>query len=193
MTRSGVCSFVAVLALIAAGAAGCASSGGAEELPDQQSGIGTMRIDAVSSTFKFRYIEDVSPVRDTVNAIVEEVWNLLPEAYVQVGVPIAGVNPGARLLGNTNFRAQGNLGDMRLSDLVTCGRTMTGEIAEQYDLVFSVLTQIQEEDGKSLVSTVVDASARPRGVSGNAVTCSSTGELERAIVTRIRSQLVGIE
>lgn len=183
---------LAALALVALGAPGCASSQGAQEVPDSRSAIGTMTIDAVSSRFDIRVMEDVTPVRDTVNAIVEEVWNLVPEAYVQLGVPIGGVNPEARLLGNNGFRAEGNFGDMRLSELVSCGRTMTGDIAEEYDLRFVVMTQVQDAEGRSVVTSVVRATARPRGVSGNAVRCSSTGKLEREIVKRVRAQLVGL-
>lgn len=193
MRRLGERSVVVALILAALGTAACASSPGAQQLPEGRSAIGTMTIDAATSRFDIRYMEEVSPVEDTVNAIVEEVWNLVPEAYVQVGVPIGGVNPEARLLGNTSFQARGELAGTRLSDLVDCGRTMTGDIANQYDLQFSVLTQVREEGGKSVVATLVDATAQPRGVSGNAVACSSTGKLEREIVTRIRSQLLGIE
>lgn len=193
MRTPPVRSALAALALVALGAAGCASSQGSQELPDERSGIGTVTIDAVSSRFDIRVMEDVSPVRDTVGAIVEEVWNLVPEAYVQVGVPIDGVNPEARLLGNNGFRAQGNFGDVRLSDLVNCGRTMTGDIAEEYDLRFEVMTQVHDADGRSVVTSVVAATARPRGVSGNTVRCSSTGKLEREIVKRVRTRLVGIE
>lgn len=184
---------LALLALIALGAAGCASSQGARDLPDERSGIGTVTIDAVSSRFDIRVMEDVTRARDTVNAIVEEVWNLVPEAYVQLGVPIAGVNPEARLLGNNGFRAEGNFGDVRLSELVNCGRTMTGDIADEYDLRFEVMTQVHDAEGRSVVTSVVQATARPRGVSGNAVRCSSTGKLEREIVKRVRTELVGIE
>lgn len=152
-----------------------------------------MTIDAVSSRFDIRYIENVSAVRDTVNAIVEEVWNLLPEAYVELGIPLGGVNPRARLLGNIGFRATGELGEMRISELLHCGRTMTGDIADQYQIHLRVLTQVRDADGTSVVSSMVDATARPQGVSGNAVRCSSTGRLESEIVKRVRSQLVGIE
>lgn len=186
-------SALAALALVALGVAGCASSRGADEVPDTRSGIGTLTIDALSSRFDIRVMEDVTPVRDTVSAIVEEVWNLVPEAYVRLGVPIEGVNPEARLLGTNGFRPDGNFGDMRLPELVNCGRTMTGEIADEYDLRFDVLTQVHDADGRSVVTTVVEASARPRGVSGNTVHCSSTGKLEREIVKRVRTQLVGIE
>lgn len=190
-SRTGVA--LAALTLVALGAAGCASSQGAQELPDERSGVGTVTIDAVTSRFDIRVMEEVSPVRDTVNAIVEEVWNLVPEAYVQLGVPISGVNPEARLLGNNGFRARGNFGDTRLSELVNCGRTMTGDIADEYDLRFEVMTQVHDAEGKSVVTSVVEAVARPRGVSGNAVHCSSTGKLEREIVRLVRTQLVGIE
>lgn len=189
-TTSRATSLVAAFALLVG--VGCASSG-ARSLPDERSGIGTMTIDAVSSRFDIQYMEDVSVVRDTVHAIVEEVWNLVPEAYVQLGIPIGGVNPEARLLGNTGFRARDDLSDLRLSRIISCGRTMTGDIAERYDVELEVLTQVHDAEGASVVASVVEATARPRGVSGNAVRCSSTGRLEREIVQRVRTQLVGIE
>lgn len=207
MSRFRTVPLTAALSVIAAlGVVGCASSGGSsspsssadedQQLPDAETGIGTMTIDVLNSfgsQFRVDYIEDVSPVSDTVNAIVEEVWSLVPDAYVDLGIPIAGVNPEARLLGNTDFRTRSEIADTRISKFLNCGRTMTGDIADQHDILLRVLTQVQDADGKSVVATVVDATARPRGRSGNTVQCSSTGRLENEIVTRVRSQLVGIE
>lgn len=194
---------LAALAVGAAVAVGCASSAPAEGIGEGERGItktnissmaiGSVPVDALTRRFDLRSVEEVSPVRDTVSATVEVVWNLVPQAYVDLGIPLAGVNPDARLLGNTGFRARETLGDLRISELVDCGRTIAGDIADRYHVYFHVLTQVKEADGEAVVVSVVDATARPTGVGGHAVQCSSRGRLEREILTRIRSHLVGIE
>lgn len=193
-------SLLTALAFLALGSVNCASSRSTESLPEARTGIGTTTISlggadirGMDARFSLREVDDVTPVRDTVNAIAEEVWSLVPEVYVQLGVPIHGVNPEARLLGNTSFRAEGNFAETRLSQLVNCGRTLTGDVADEYDLHFSVLTQVEEADGRSVVASLVEATARPRNVAGSPQRCSSTGSLEREIVKRVRTQLVGIE
>lgn len=190
-SRGRVVELAAAAALAALATTACASGGA--EMPQSQSGFSDVSIDGALSEYDLRLVTNVSPQVDTVDAIVEEVWNALPQAYVAVGVPIGGVNPEARLLGNKGFRVYRELGDHRVSDFLSCGRSITGSNADQLEVHLSVVSQLEETGGKTLVSTLVRGFAQPQGVSGNPIRCSSTGDLESDIVTRIRTALVGIE
>lgn len=175
-------------AVSAAALTACATSG-PSRIADEQRAMSSMRIDigGVSGAFDLRYMEDLRPAEDTIGAPLDAVWNALPGAYVQLDIPLASVNPDARLLGNDGFRAQGRLGEERISSYIHCGRTMTGSIADEADVFFVVLTQLQEVDaGRTRVVTLVDATARPSATSGNSVRCSSRGRLERALHRRVR-------
>ena len=175
-------------------AAACVSTG-QREIAGEQSGVSSMNIDVgvVSSAYDLRYVEDLTPVVDTVGAPLEPVWNALPDAYVRLGIPLRSVNPEARLLGNDGFRARGELGGERISRYIHCGRTMTGDIADQYDIYMTILTQVQAVEGtdRTRVVSLVDARAQPTSRSGNAVRCSSRQRLEDAIVGAIGLALAG--
>lgn len=176
-------------------ASACAS-GGQQQIAEEQRGISSMNISVtgLAAGVDLRYIEELSPAVDTLDAPLEAVWTALPDAYVRLGIPIRSVNPEARLLGNDGFTARGELGGRRISGYLHCGRTMTGDIADEYDVRLTILTQLQAVEGRTdrtRVVSVVDAVARPTTRSGNALRCSSTHALEDAILGAIGLALAG--
>lgn len=184
---------LAALALAASGLSACASGGGQESITEEQRGMSSMRIDVggLSGAFDLRYVEDITPAVDTLDAPVARVWDALPGAYVELDIPLASVNPEARLLGNDGFRAQGRLGLERISQFIHCGRRMTGDIADRYEVYFTILSQVQEVQGteRTRIVTLVDATASPSSTSGNAVRCSSRGRLEQRVLERVRARV----
>jgi hypothetical protein len=187
-------SAVACLLVSLVAAVACASTG-QTEIADEQSGVSSMNIDVggMSSAYDLRYVEDLTPVVDTVDAPLDPVWNALPDAYVRLGVPLREVNPEAHLLGNDGFRVRGELGGERISRYIHCGRTMTGDIADQYDIYMTILTQVQAVEGtdRTRVVSLVDARAQPTSRSGNALRCTSSQRLEDAILGAIGLAMAG--
>lgn len=112
------------------------------------------------------------------------VWRVLPGVYEQLGVPDHGAAPDELLYGSRNFRARRIEGD-RLSAFLDCGMGPTATPrADEYDVRMTVVSQVRDAgDGESLIETTVEASARPRGNSGNAVDCASRGTLESRVAT----------
>lgn len=177
-----------VLLLLVVGLAGCAS--GATDLDGDRKVVWPLQFTGASRALDLRFVDAVTTYRDTVNAIIEEVWSRLPESYVELDIPIGGVNPDAWLLGNPGFRAHGRVGGTPLTDYLECGRTLTGDVADQYELRLAVMTQLHRIDGRTLVVSAVAATARPQSTSGNLQQCASTGRLEHRITNRIRENLV---
>ena len=177
-----------VLLLLLAGLTGCAS--GATDLDGDRKVVWPLQFTGASRTLDLRFVDAVTIYRDTVNAVIEEVWSRLPESYVELDIPIGGANPDAWLMGNPGFRVHGRLGGTPMTDYLECGRTLTGDVAEQYELRLAVMTQLHRIDGRTLFVSAVAATARPQSTSGNLRQCASTGRLERRIATRIRENLV---
>lgn len=90
------------------------------------------------------------------------------------------MEPGRRAYGFRG-RMPARLAGRRPSAYLQCGHSLAGSNADPYEIRLSVVTAVEREGESSRVSTLVVATARPRGVSGNPVPCTTTGELERAI------------
>jgi hypothetical protein len=118
----------------------------------------------------------------TLEAPLEEVWRALPAAYAAVGIEVAQTDVQRGVIGNPGFRARRRLGDTPLVRYLDCGSTQGGNSAESYEVHFSVLSEVtRDERGRTVLSTVVDATARPVNFPGDPVRCMSKGELERLI------------
>ncbi len=124
----------------------------------------------------------------TLEIPIDEVWQALPEAYEVLGVEIALLDRANGIVGNPGFRARRRLATTSISRYIDCGRTQGGPSADRYEVHFSVLTELVAESAtRTIVSTVVDATARPINFSGDPVQCSSLGELENRILNFIRA------
>jgi hypothetical protein len=118
---------------------------------------------------------------------MEEVWRALPAAYAAVGIEVARTDVNRGVIGNPGFRARRRLGDTALSRYLDCGATQGNPSADTYEVHFSVMTEVTRGDrGATIVTTLVDATARAINFPGDPVRCSSKGELENRIVAVVR-------
>lgn len=111
----------------------------------------------------------------------------LPAVYQGLG--LAGGGPTAEG-GYAAPRVQATraLAGVRLSRYLDCGSTVSMANADHYAVTLQVATRLSETTpGATLAETMVQATARPIGTSGEAVACTSTGQLEREIVRRLGS------
>lgn len=106
----------------------------------------------------------------------------LPQVYEMLGIPDHGVNPEGTQYGNLGFRAR-RIEGKRLSNYIDCGMGPTAiPKADDYQVTLSVLTRLTPgEDGGTMVVTTVEATGKPRAVSGNPVYCQSKGTLEKRL------------
>ncbi len=129
-----------------------------------------------------------------VDAPPDSVWLALPRVYELLGIPDAGADPEQMTFGNLGYRARRVEGE-RLSKYVDCGMGATAvPNADQYNVTLSVLTRLTPgEDGGTMVVTTVEATGKPRAVSGNPVYCQSKGTLEAKVAQLVLWVLVGGE
>jgi hypothetical protein len=122
-------------------------------------------------------------------ATSEEVWAVLPEVYEQLGIPVTDRSPGRRALGNGSFKTR-SLDGKRVSQYVDCGRSNSGALANIYDVTFTISTSVTDApESGAILSTTVDAWARPRMVNGNPIHCSSKTTLEQRLVELVIEKL----
>ena len=132
---------------------------------------------------------EASVAERTIDIPSAAVWAVLPSVYEELGVPESLIDPIRKELGNRGYRAR-RIEGKRMSQYFRCGNSMTGALADEYNLVASVVTRITDEpNGKTKITTTVDAIGRPRATSGNPVRCESSGTLESRVVGLILENL----
>jgi hypothetical protein len=177
---------IAILSLVAVSA--CASTG----TPSATAEPETVRIvgpaggrGTTLSTMSTRAADEV-----TFNAAVADVWRIMPAVYDSLGIPIAERNDAGHMIGNPSLRVRRQLGRVRLGRYFDCGSTQGGNSADTYDMHLSVVSQVHEkEPGKAMVSTTIEALAKPVNFAGDWYRCVSTSALESRIVELVRGQL----
>ena len=150
--------------------AGCASSGpGPAGSVEEQ----TVRVAGNTGTTQIHTTATTRPRVTTLDMSLEQVWRVLPAAYAAVGVEIAHTDRARRVIGNPGFRARRRLGDTPISRFLDCGNAQGGPSADSYEVHFSVLTDLQAEGPeRTIVTTLIDAVARPINFSGDPVRCT---------------------
>ncbi len=178
-----------VLVLAACGACASSGQGATQTAPETVS-----RVFVPGSGGRTEMYNQPGVGSRLVDAPLDSVWLALPKAYDLLGIPDAGVDPERTMFGNPGYRARRIEGE-RLSKYVDCGMGATAAPnADQYDVTVSVLTHLTPgEDGGTMVVTTVEATGKPRAVSGNPVYCQSKGTLEARVAQLVVWVLVGGE
>ena len=180
---------LAMAALVATAAAGCASGGGGANedttpLPEQRRNV--MRIAGYQPVEL--YNEAGVGVR-TLDVASETVWSVVGGVYAQMEIPVEESDPRVMQLGTPGYAARRIEGD-RMNTFVDCGSNLAGPMANQYDITLAVVTKLTSKGPESTeILTMVDAYGRPRAVSGNPIHCQSRGVLEQRVAQRIAEAL----
>ncbi len=163
----------------------CARSG-----PDAAPHPGDPWIDRYTGDVELTMHSGTLPSSSSVPARVDSVWMTLPIVFEQLGVPTTVVDRAGYRIGNTRFTPR-RIEGKRLSQYIECGYGVTSSNnADTYFVTMSLATYLTaREDGGTLIQTSIEASARPREVSGNSVRCASKGTLETRILELVTAVL----
>lgn len=172
---------VAACAVLAA----CASSG--QQLNDAPREA-TTSVETYSSagTINMRTTRSDPTASFAIAAPPDRVFRTLSSVYEDLGLKVNVLDTDRRRLGVEGGRIRRQLGGERLSRYLECGERLGGRVAETDDVTFTLLTQVIVDGQSSTLHTLVDAQARPIGVSGNPIQCATTGALEQRIVALVR-------
>ena len=179
-----------LLALVCTLTNGCAAGGAGIS----QMGRPTERVsvtDASGFTESFELTPSVSARNSVVPARPTEVWLVLPSVFEMLQIETSVVDPGSLVIGNPRSRPR-RIERKRLSTYLDCGSGIIGPRADSYQVTLQWMVQLESApNGSTVVTTSMDAYARPRDVSGNDIHCVSKGTLERRIVELITEGLDG--
>lgn len=180
------------------GLAGCASQTGVtREVTDERdlvsAGHSEGRFDIAVYHQEEAYVTQL-------RASPDSVFLALLDVYPGLGIQTLTVDTGRRLVGNTDFKLRRRLADQRLATYFDCGRDMTGEYANQWELMLDVVSFAEpaevesEEPGQpagpgALLRTRARAQATPNDRGLRSVRCTSTGALELRIARLVAAQL----
>lgn len=174
----------ASLTLTAFLVASCASPSSGPAIPDP-----TRAVVRVSGFEHAEFWDEKDQNSITVPVSPEEVWRVLPNVYTGLEIPVTLRVPGELVLGNSGLQVRRIAGES-MSHYVDCGTSLSGVIANRYDVTVSLQTRIQEgPEGGARVATVLEAWAEPRVTRGDPVRCRSKGTLEKEIGLRLAGEL----
>lgn len=166
---------------------GCASSGSSTGSSRFRGDVQNVSVQWTGGNLDLRTTHDIVVASDTVAMAPRAAWSGLRAVYDSLDVPVNMVNTRARALGAVRVRVRGRLGGERLSHYLHCGRTITGNAADEQDVQLTLVSQISPLPGgeRSVLSSHLAAVAIRRSVSSGGTRCSSRGRLEDEIRERL--------
>lgn len=130
-----------------------------------------------------------SQVRAVVlDAAAADVWAVLPDAFRTLEIEAPFQNTASFQFGNPEFTPR-RIEGRRLSRYLSCGTVAAGARADRYEVTMRFIVDLDGSADGTRLETLLDAYARPRDVSGNAVRCTSQGSLEQRLVDLVLERL----
>ena len=176
----------AVLSLAVVSTA-CASAGSSvEEGSYQQSHV---IVDAPGGRYDLLLTREGYMSSDTLAVPTKNAWGALVQTYAGFGVPLQGADAAARMIATQYFHTHATFAGERMSRWLECGSTLTGDIASNYEITMRFGSLIDTSVvGRSIVRTVVTATAVAPGTGTSTIECSSRGNLEKQIARLVASK-----
>jgi hypothetical protein len=176
--------------IVSLGLAACASSGGDVPVSGTADVYNQLQTDYGIRSMSLRTVEDVYVRGDTLAYEGDDLFRHLAATYDEMGIPLNEVNAENRLLGAVEARLRGDLGGRPISRYFRCGTSITGSIADQYEVYLTVITQLESvEAGGTGVFTHARAFAVQGGRSGNDIRCATRARLEREIAEHLERKV----
>jgi hypothetical protein len=148
----------------------------------------TVRV--VPGAFAVRVVNQASVDSVIIDAPLDQAWTALVAVYEELELPISVRDPSNQL-GTRNYRVRRNrIGKDRLSRYLDCGQGPTGDYANVYNVTLELLTTLRRvETDRTVLLVQVQASAKPRSVSGHSVPCTPNSRLAQRLGELVAEQL----
>ena len=171
---------VAALAGLTVLVAACAGGGGGTETTSRP--LPTRGSVRVGNAAAIEMYTEASRGARTVAMPMDTVWEVLPEVFEALEVPVTRRVPSLMEMGNLGYVAR-RVEGKRMNTFVDCGSNLSGQLANLYEITLSLVIRLKEDPAGNgtVVETVVDAWGEPRTTSGNPIHCQSRETLERRV------------
>lgn len=184
---------LAAAAAALAALAACASSK-AGPPPDQITLTPqTSRVETPSESFEMHTVSEDRAEASTIKVSFTQAWTKIAAVYGDLSLPVNTFVDQTHQIGAKGARARGHLGKLRMSQILTCGRDVTGDDkANSYEVSLDVTSALSPAaDDQTTIMTLVQGNARPMSTSGDPVRCASTGLLEKRIALALTLRAAG--
>lgn len=175
-----------LLAWCVLGGAACASS-----TPLPETGASSQRtIQVAGVAGKLTVLSSTRANVSKLAFTVDEVWKVLPAVLDSLGVKGGVIDAAQHVIGTENAKVRVQLGRTPLSRYLDCGATQIGQNADSYEVLLTVLAQVQAAESGSSLSITVEAAAKPIAFRQDYMRCSTKGLLESRLLDAVKKQLL---
>jgi hypothetical protein len=175
-----------VLVLVLFVLAACGGSGGGIATPAPR--VDRIHVESQHVDYDIASTAEGTEIRSVLQFSAADAWQAVPRVYADLSVPVESLDPAHRLLSGV-ASARRVFASRPLSRLVDCGSTLMGPNADSYNVRLRLQIQVDSTGpAESRVRTLVTSTASSDG--GITVRCSSTGQLERTLIDRLRALLI---
>lgn len=162
--------------LLTAALAGCARGGSSQ--PERPAPTRTLM--TLGSGPSIEIYTEPGQAAVTLPAGASRVWRALDDVYAQLEIPVSVRDPRTMEIGNAGYLAR-RIEGRRMNTYVDCGTSLSGPLANEFDMTIVVLTRLSARGDSTRVLTTMEAYGEPRATSGNQAPCRSREVLERRI------------
>lgn len=180
--------------LLAASPPACKSTqtpGPATPTDDVVSARTPVQVYTNAGVFRTRVSNESAARTTAVDAPVDRVWAVLPEAYAALKLTVTTRRDAERILGAQNVRLRSEFAGQRLSRYLSCGvGLVSGDAADTYEVILDVVSVAAAADGGgTTLQSSVSAVAKPVQTSGDPVQCATTGRLEERLAQLVAERV----
>jgi len=177
-----------LIAALVPALSGCGSA--TRSGPEAPPSTVTTRIEGTVGATHLSRVNNATASRAAIARPVRDVWEVMPDAYKELSIPVALLVPQEHRIGIEALRIRRKLGDLPLQRVLDCGGTPGAPNAETYEVTMVVLTQLSlASAGETVLATLVQGTARSPNFGGAEVACTSNGLLERRMEEVVRARL----
>ena len=163
----------------------CASpSGGLSGRPEK---VENVSIETQTASANITLRPEIWASRSSLDFPATRAWSALPTAYSALSIPIEQLDTAHRYVSGS-VRAYRRFMGRSLSQFVDCGSTIVGASADSYNIYLRIESEV---DSATASTSTLGASVVAVGTSGSGsnVRCTSTGALEKLLVTQVKELL----
>ena len=140
-----------LIAALVPALSGCGSA--TRSGPEAPPSTVTTRIEGTVGATQLSRTNNVAASRVAIARPVRDVWEVMPDVYKELSIPVELLVPQEHRIGIEVLRVRRKLGDLSLHRVLDCGGTPGAPNAETYEVTMVVLTQLSAPSAGETITT----------------------------------------